>query len=86
MSKYKSQKELEQFKNDELFKVSRGDIAEFYYVPLQGLELLSMVSIKHLLLVIKHLVDFFYRIDRCQRISITTCYTLPTQRRQVIIC
>ena len=54
MSKYKSEKERNQFIKKNIFKVSKGDIAEFYYVPLQGpLGFLSMVSIKHLLLVVR---------------------------------
>ena len=57
--KYKSNNERNQYlKSKNVFKVSEGDIAEFYYVPLQGpLRFLSMISIKHLLLVVKSKTD-----------------------------
>ena len=50
---YKSEDELIQFKQSELFTLQKGDIVEFYYVPLQNLEFLAKISFKHLLIVIK---------------------------------
>ena len=52
MTNYKSQKELELFRQNELFTIKEEDYAEFYNVPLQGFELLSKVSINHLMLVV----------------------------------
>jgi hypothetical protein len=57
MKNYKTPEKMELFRQNVLFTVKKGDRAEFYFVPLQGLELLNKINIKHLSLVIRSKSD-----------------------------
>ena len=68
---------IKNFRKENIFEIKEGNTAEFYYVPLQGLEFLNtFFSIRHLLLVVKNdssetpsYMIFFRSVDAPRRQS-----------------